>query len=108
MKIFIKLSTIIIFLAIGLTGIAQTPDKPTVVQGNKKQLSIRPNSRDYGVTLRNNSFQRIDRPRKLEFIHRMKPNRPHKGLKKGINQSRRQELIQQRKMMLRQRRAINR
>jgi hypothetical protein len=103
----IKIYIVLVFLGIGHVCLAQTPDNPGVVPV-KKQLSIRPNSRDYGIVIRNNSFQRIDRQRKQEFINKMMQHRQMKTFKHGAKQTKRMEMMQRRKMMLQQRRAFRR
>jgi hypothetical protein len=106
MKAIVKLSVVLIFWMMGFLCMAQEPDKQSHIPVNKKQLSIRPNSRDYGTVIRNNSFQRIDRPHKQEFLLKMQQNHQRKFIKKEAKQSKHVKMNQRRNMMLHNRRTF--
>ena len=103
-----KMIFFVLFLGIAIFSLeAQTPENGKV-KNDKSRLTIKPNSRDITVVVRNNNFQRINRQRNQIMIQKMQHLRQKKLMKKSIDQSRRQEMMQRRQQMIQQRKSVRR
>lgn len=83
----------------------QIPEKSKV---DKSNLSLKPNSREVAVSMRNNNFQKIHKIRKPLNQKPKGPNYNKKIRKKNVDAAKKQEILQRRKQMMQQRRATRR
>ncbi len=108
MRLIFKKIIFLLFLGIATISLnAQIPDN-SKAKIDKSHLSIKPNSRELNVVIRNNKFQRINKQRDHLMMKKVKQMRQQKIMKKNINQSRRPEMMQRRKLMIQQRKSIRR
>lgn len=82
---------------------AQTTENPKGI--DKSKLTIKPNSRDVNVSFRNNLMLRVHKFRKPDS-RAMHPIRKKQLQKKNINPAKKQEMMQRRKQIMQQRRAL--
>lgn len=92
--------TITLFgLLMAITARAQTVEG-VITPNDKKQIEIRPSSRDYGAVRRDNLNQRVDRQRDKDLFVKKRPVIHRKFIKPGNEKDprlhRRQRLIQRR------------
>jgi hypothetical protein len=96
------LVTLILLLS-SLTGINIEAQPAETSKTDKSKLTIKPNSRDMNVVLRDNTMQRVDRQRQKAVQKKMQQLRQQKAGNKRVNQARRKEMIQRRNQMIQQR-----
>ncbi len=118
MKTIVKFSLILLLLGASMAGQAQTDVKPINNKPDKVKLKIRPNSREFGVTMRTNNLQRRDKVRKSALLIEKPKIQKNDRLKQRANQStrpnidknknqiKRNEMMQRRKLMMQQKRAL--
>lgn len=101
-RIIITICFIALFIGLNISVEGQTPEKENSRLQNNK-LSIKPNSRDLNVSIRDNSFKRFEKPKKQITVKGKKVNHHPKSIRKSTDQIKRKEMMQRRKQMIHQR-----
>ncbi len=73
---------------------------------DKKKIALRPNSRDYGSVILNNSHQRQSRVHNKAKLMKNKPVLKNKMIKSGKNSGVKKQQMQQRRQIMRQQRNL--
>lgn len=95
---------IVTMLMLTLPEIGIEAQPVDAAKAEKSKLTIKPNSRDMNVVLRDNSMQRIGRERQKQAVQKkMQQMRQQKVGSRKLNQAKRQEMIQRRNQMIQQR-----
>lgn len=103
-----KLASFILLVGIFTCAVQAQNPEAAKIKIDKSKLGIKPNSRDMNVVIRSNNLQRLDRQRNNSMIKKTPQLRQQKALKRSVNQSRRQEMMQRRKQMMEQRSRLRR
>ena len=101
-KFLITACFLAFFFGLNISVTGQTPEKENSRLQIKK-LHIKPNSRDLNVSMRDNSFKRIEKPKKQITVKEKKVKHHPKAIKKNTDQVKRKEMMQRRKQMIHQR-----
>lgn len=101
-KFLITICFIALFLGFNISVTGQTPEKKNSRLQNNT-LSIKPNSRDLNVSIRDNSFKRFEKPKKQITVKGEKVKHHPKAIRKSTDQIKRKEMMQRRKQMIHQR-----
>lgn len=103
-----KAKYILLFLYFGLSTVFLRAQQSTAIDPptDKKKIELRPNSRDYGPVVRGNSFERVDRQRNRTLFMKARPSHKGKFLKPGKKQGVKKDVNQRRRQMMMQRRML--